>query len=306
MDNKSTIGDVLNRLYRTYLYPPDSQPITSFLTSALVAEEGLSTLTLGGFAVPEDENLLRIGSILEANTELMAVRVFNETTQEITVQRGIYGTIPQVHAIDSPVVMNTPYPRSSALEYVADNIMQLYPRLYTVTAENLVEVTNGVAGIGDDLAVEVLSVWEGDFDRGPNVDAKIVDYHPAVGGRALLSNIPMGNLWVRYRRRMANVVSETQTLESIGMDARWVGIVMVGVAADFFAGRDLPASQVEWVSAVLEAENIEVGTRAQLSVGLARYRELLLTRAEAEMNAEYKVKTHMSDAISVQVRSAFG
>ena len=306
MDNTSTVGDILARLFRTYLYPPDFQPVTSFLTTALVAEEGLSTLSLGGFAVPEDENLLRVGSILEADTELMIVREYNETTQEITVLRGVYGTTSQAHATDAPVIMNPPYSRFSAMEQIADNIMQLYPRLYTVTAENLVEVTGGVAGVGDDLAVEVVSVWKGDFDRGPSVDAKIVDYHPAVGGRALLSNVPMGNLWVRYRRRMGNVTSESQTLDSIGMDARWTGIVMVGAAADLFAGRDLPASQVEWVSGVLQAENIEVGTRAQLSVGLARYRELLLSRAEKEMAAEYKIGTHMSDAISVKVRGAFG
>ena len=303
MDNTSTIGDVLARLARTYLYPPDAQPIISYLTTSLVAEEGLSTLEIGGWAVPEDENLLRVGSILEANTELMIVRAFDETTQVITVFRGVYGTVPQVHAVDAPVIMNPPYSRQSMLEQIADNIMQLYPKLYTVTAENLVEVTAGVAGIGDDLAVEVVSIWNGDFERSRNVDGHIVDYHPAVGGRALLANVPMGNLWVRYRRRMGNVTSEDQKLEEIGMDARWVGIVMVGAAADLFAGRDLPASQVEWVGAVLQAENIEVGTRASLSVGMARYRQLLLERAQAEMNAEYKIKVEQGQALAVQVNS---
>ena len=303
MDNTSTIGDVIARLTRTFLYPPDAQPIITYLTTPLVAEEGLSTLEVGEWAVPEDENLLRVGSILEADTELMIVRAFDETTQVITVYRGIYGTTPQDHVLDAPVIMNPPYSRQSMLEQVADNIMQLYPKLYTVTAENLVEVTGSVAGIGDDLAVEVVSVWQGDFSRSRDVTAKIVDYHPAVGGRALLSNVALGNLWVRYRRRMGNVTSESQTLESVGMDARWVGIVMVGAAADLFAGRDLPASQVEWVSAVLQAENIEVGTRATLSVGLARYRQLLLDRAQAEMQAEYKIVVEQGQALAVQVNS---
>jgi hypothetical protein len=105
---------------------------------------------------------------------------------------------------------------------------------------------------------------------------------------------------------MGNVTSESQTLEEIGMDARWVGIVMVGAAADLFAGRDLPASQVEWVSAVLQAENIEVGTRASLSVGLARYRQLLLERAQAEMQAEYKIVVEQNQAVQVQVNSWIG
>jgi hypothetical protein len=189
---------------------------------------------------------------------------------------------------------------------VADNIMQLYPRLYTVTAENLVEVSGGVSGTDDDLAVEIVSVWHGDFEQGPEVNAKIVDYHPAVGGRAVLASIPQGSIWVRYRRRMGNATSELDELGALGVDDRWVGILMVGAAADLFAGRDLPMSQVEWVSAVLQAENIEVGTRADLAVGLARYRELLIGRAEKEMAAEYKLNVHMNDAITVRVRGAFG
>jgi hypothetical protein len=306
MDNTNTVGDVLARLFRTYLYPPDYQPVTSFLTSELVEEEGLSTFTLGDFAVPEDVNLLRVGSLLEAGTELMLVRSYDETTLDIVVQRATYGTSAAAHAIDSPVIMNPPYSRLSAMEQVADNIMQLYPKLYTVRAQNLVEVTGTIASMNDDLAVEVVSVWDGSFSRQRDVNAKIVDYHPAVGGRALLSNVPLGDLWVRYRRRMGNVTSESQTLEEIGMDARWVGIVMVGAAADLFAGRDLPASQVEWVSAVLQAENIEVGTRASLSVGLARYRQLLLERAQAEMQAEYKIVVEQTQAIQVQVNSWIG
>jgi hypothetical protein len=236
----------------------------------------------------------------------MLVRSYDETTLDIVVQRATYGTPAAAHAIDSPVVMNPPYSRLSAMEQVADNIMQLYPKLYTVRAQNLVEVTGTIASMNDDLAVEVVSVWDGSFSRQRDVNAKIVDYHPAVGGRALLSNVPLGDLWVRYRRRMGNVTSESQTLEEIGMDARWVGIVMVGAAADLFAGRDLPASQVEWVSAVLQAENIEVGTRASLSVGLARYRQLLLERAQAEMQAEYKIVVEQTQAIQVQVNSWIG
>ena len=306
MDNTSTIGDVLARLFRTYLYPPDYQPVTSFLTTSLAAEEDESELELGDFAVPEDVNLLRVGSILETDTELMAVRAFDETTEVITVRRAVYGTVAAVHDVNAVVVMNPPYSRQSVLEQVSDNIMQLYPKLYTVKAVNLVEVTPGVAGLGDDLGVEIQSIWGGGFNRGPNVDGEIVDYHPAVGGRAVLANMPVGDMWVRYTRRMANVTSESQTLDEVGMDARWVGIVMVGAAADLFAGRDLPASQVEWVSAVLQAETIEVGTRASLSVGLARYRQLLLDRAQAEMATEYKIKVHQNRAVDVKVNSWVG
>ena len=302
----ATVRDVIERLYRTYLTPPDYQPATTFMATPTTADHGDITWNLGEFSVPEDENLVRQGSILEVNQELAIIRAYDEQSNTVFVERGVYGTPVEAHATGDAVILNTPFSRYSAFQAVADNIMQLYPRLYTVTAENLVEVTNGVSGTDDDLAVEVVSVWQGSFDLGPDINAKIVDYHPAVGGRAVLASIPQGNIWVRYRRRMGNATSELDLLGDLGVDERWVGIIMVGAAADLFAGRDLPMSQVEWVSAVLQAETIQVGTRADLAVGLARYRELLIGRAEKEMDAEYKLSVHMNDAISVRVRSAFG
>ena len=292
-----TVGDVLERLFRTYLYPPDYQPITSFLNSVLTdLGNGLWSFSLGRFAVPEDQNLVRIGSLLEIGQELFEVREFDEALNRVTTVRAQYGTPEETHAINDRVIMNPPYSRLSTFQSVADNIITLFPKLFTVSANNLVEVTGTVSGVDDPLAVEVLTVWAGDYDRSPDVHAEIIDFHPAIGGRALLTNVATGDLWLRYRRRMGQATSETDTLEELGVDEAWVNIVMVGTAADLFAGRDLPASQVEWVSAVLQAENIEVGTRAGLSVGLARYRELLIDRAQKEMGAEYKPKIKMRQA----------
>jgi hypothetical protein len=41
-------------------------------------------------------------------------------------------------------------------------------------------------------------------------------------------------------------------------------------------------------------------------VGLARYRQLLLERAQAEMQAEYKIVVEQTQAIQVQVNSWIG
>ena len=111
-------------------------------------------------------------------------------------------------------------------------------------------------------------------------------------------------MWVRYRRRFGDAADETATLASLGMEERWVNIVMVGTAADMFAGRDLPASETRWVEAVLEAETIPVGTRSQLARQLLQNKEHLIKQAQKEMRAEYKVKTHMKT--QVRVRSVFG
>jgi len=222
------------------------------------------------------------------------------------VTRGIYGTPLSVLEIGNPIIMNPPFSQASVFQALADNAMTLYPKLWTVTADNLVEVTSGVAPIQDDLAVEVVSVWTEDQGLSPNIHAHIVDYHPSTGGRSLITNVPSGGVWVRYKRRMGRIESMDDTLESIGVDERWVNIIMVGAAADLMAGRDIPRSQSEWIGQTLEAETVQVGTRASLSVGLARYRELLMERAQREMQGEYRPKIRMRNAAEDVTRVGIG
>ena len=293
----STVADVIERLFRTYLYPPDYQPPSNFVTLAGANVNGFQTIGVGEWAVADDENLMRQDSIIEINDELLRVRLYDEESTTILAEQGVYGTpINDEYKVNDRIILSPPYPRFSAFQAVADNIIQLYPRLYTVTAANLVSVTGGVAGLNDDLAVEVVTTWDGSFSKGPDYHGTIVDYHPAIGDRAIMMNIDVGEIWLRYRRRMGRAESETDTLKDLGVDERWTNILIAGAAADLFVGRDLPASQVEWVSGVLQAENIEVGTRADLAVGLARYRELLIDRAAKEMAAEYKPRITMKRA----------
>ena len=299
-----TVQDVQTRLLRTYLYPPDYQPVTNFLVAPLDATQ--TDIQMAEWAVPEDENLLRIGSILESGKELMLVTSYDENLKIVTVLRGIYGTIPAALGPGQPVIMNPPFSQQSIYEAVADNITTLYPKLWTVTADNLVEVAGGVAPMQDDLAVEVISVWSDNFGQSPDIHAKIVEYHPSTGGRSLLTNVSSGSIWLRYKRRMGTVESSDDLLEDLGVNERWVNIVMVGAAADLMAGRDIPRSQSEWVGQTLEAENVQVGTRASLSVGLARYRELLMERAQREMEGEYKPKVRMRTAGMDNTRIGIG
>ncbi len=102
-------------------------------------------------------------------------------------------------------------------------------------------------------------------------------------------------MWFRYRRRMGKAKAETDELTALGMDERWANIVLTGAAADLLVGRDLTASQTEWVKSVLEAETIRVGTRMSIGGGLRQYRNNLLNEAAKEMRAEYKPKVRMRD-----------
>lgn len=300
----STVGALIDRLYRTYLYPPDLRPAQCFLNGAIDA--ATTTVVVSDFVLPEDEQLMAAGVVIEAEAELMQVVSYSSLTFTATVIRGFMGTTAATHANDTPVLLSPPYARQSALDAVGDNILTLYPRLYTVTAGALTPVTAGVATLDDPLAVEVIEVWSDDMMGTQDIDARIVDFHPATGGRSLITNLAHGSMWVRYRRRFGDATSEADTFTSLGLEERWANIVVAGAAADLMSGRDVPEVHTDWVGAVLKAENIPVGTRGEVSQRLAAYREYLITQAQKEMRAEYKAKVHMRGAARVVTRGAFG
>jgi len=302
-----TVGAAVDRLYRQYLYPPDARPAQALLTSAI--DDAVTTVNVSNFIIPEDEELMKNGTVIEINSELMQTTAFDPLTGDATVLRGDdndMGTTPAAHAINALVTLSPPYSRLSSFEAIADNILTLYPKLYTVTTGSVSSMGGGVAPLDDPLAVEVVEVWADGLMSVQDIDARIVDFHPSVGGRALITNVPVGSVWVRFRRRFGDAANEATTLTSLGMEKRWLNIVLAGAAADLFVGRDLSAAHVDWVGAVLQAENIPVGTRSSIARNLAGYREHLLDLAKREMRAEYKSKVHMRPADAAVHRGAFG
>lgn len=287
-----TVGSIMDRLYQQWLTPPDDQYAQVPLVTSL--DSISTTVFIGDFVIPEDEDLLRQGSLLELDQELARVVTYDPTLKTIEVIRGEYGTIPVPHTAPLYINLNPPFTRASVFESVADNIISLWPRLYTVGVEYLSTVSQGIYPISDDLAVQVLSAWGDGWTGTSNMAAEIVDYHQLAGGRAIIANRPGGGaMWFRYRRRMAKATAETDILKDLGVDDRWVNIIMAGAAADLLVGKDIPAQQTEWVKNVLEAESIRVGTRLSISAGLRQYHGQLLDMFTREMDAEYGIEVHM-------------
>lgn len=288
-----TVGYIIDRLFQLWLTPPDDQDAQVRL-GANVTDTVTDTILLGGFTIPEDEELLRQGSILELERELVRVVSYDDIAGSVTVTRGEYGTTPAVHNTPLLMSLNPPYTRHAVFEAVADNMISLYPKLFTVSQEYLSTVSAGIFPINDELAVEVLTAWGDGWTGSTDIHAEVVDFHQLTGGRAIITNhATAGSLWFRYRRRMAKATSEDDLLADLGVDERWAVVVMVGAAADLMAGKDIPATRTEWVKSVLEAENIRVGTRMSIAGGLRQYRNMLLEDFSAEMKAEYKMKIRM-------------
>ena len=291
-----TVASIMDRMFQQFLTPPDNQ-FAQVRLGANITDTTTTTILLGGFTIPEDESLLRQGSILELDQELMRVVSYDPVAGSVEVTRGEYGTVRSTHTTPLLMNLNPPYTRASVFEAVSDNIITLYPKLFTVTQAYLSTVSSGVFPVSDELAVQVLSAWGDGWSGSTSLEGHIVDFHQLAGGRAFIMNDDIaGSLWFRYRRRMGKAESEDDTLEDLGVDERWVNIVTTGAAADLLVGRDIPAAQTEWVTSVLESENIRVGTRMSIAGGLRQYRNMLLDDAANEMRAEYKPRVRMRRA----------
>lgn len=282
----TTVGQLVDATFRLWLEPPDYQPSLAFLQADVT--DVSDAWPLGNWALPEDEQLMRVGAVLEAGSELVRVVSYDSVSATATVRRAEMGTGRAAHTQGTPVKLSPPFPRLDVFGAVRANIASLSPRLFSVRVAQLVETDVGVAPLGDELGVSVIEVMRDNRMMPEPKTFTIIDYHPATGQRSVLFPPGLGNVWVRYRRRTGDAQSEDQDLEELGVEELWIPAVLVGAAADLLVGRDLPETHVQWVSQVLRADNIKVGARQTVAFGLTQYRDLLIDRFHREMTQEYR------------------
>jgi hypothetical protein len=286
----STINQTIDRLKRSFLVAPDNQPAMTTITTALTADTGDTAVTFGDFGLVEDEAYLMAGSIIELDRELVRIVSYDEGTNVAEIVREVDSTPLQAHDAGVTAVLAPPFPRQSMYEAVGDNIVRLYPRLFTVRVELLAAVGHGVYPLFDELAVNILSIWPQSQTAGvsPNYSGEIVDFHPTVNGRAVLSPLTSESVWVRYRRRMNRPEDVSDELFDLGVDPLWEEIIVVGAAADLSMNADLPYFRADFLGDVAENESIRFGSRTSVARALDNKREQLIDQAMREMRAEYK------------------
>ena len=92
-----TVADILDRLYLQWLTPPDGQDAQVPLAASIDDTE--TTVTFGEFTIPEDEALLRQGSLIELGQELVRVVSYNATAKSIVVSPHLVIRDSSGHAI---------------------------------------------------------------------------------------------------------------------------------------------------------------------------------------------------------------
>jgi hypothetical protein len=234
------------------------------------------------------------GTIVEIDRELIRIMTYDELSRIATIVREVDSTPLLAHGIGAVVTISPSFARQSMYEAISDNIIRLYPRLFTVRSELLVSTGAGVYPLDDVLAVHIESAWPETNSFGVSADykAEIVDFHPQVQGRAVLSPLTVESIWVRYRRRMTRPEAASDVLADLGVDEAWEEIIVLGAASDLALNADLPYLRADFLGDVAENENIRFGSRTSVARALGQKKDDLIDQAMREMRAEYRPRVH--------------
>ena len=103
----STIGNLVDRVYREYLEPNDDIQSFSNLRTAITDTTTTTVAYESDFLTTEEEDAMGSGAFIEINQELMLVLSLNTADETLTVKRGARGTTAATHA-QTDLIKNQP------------------------------------------------------------------------------------------------------------------------------------------------------------------------------------------------------
>ena len=112
----TTIGNLVDRIYREYLEPNDDIQSFTVLTGGLTASSSDQTVAYNAdFLTTEEEDSLGTGAFIEINQELMLVTSLNTAASTMAVKRAARGTTLAAHSTNDEIKVNPPFPRKVVL-----------------------------------------------------------------------------------------------------------------------------------------------------------------------------------------------
>ena len=321
----STVGDLVDRVYREYLEPVDKVESYSYLTGGITD----TTTTTVGYAndmfSTEEEDALDAGAILEINQELMFSKALNTVTNEITVERAARGTTATTHDAGDVIKIAPAFPRKNVYEAVSDQIKNLYPTLFAVETIELTASTGykllGTHGTDGDSynylvaplkAISQYTDWQSGSDQTGlkynGVAIEMIDLPnpftytddtstertktyttgPDVVHAVQFVGISAGHtVYVTFKKKFVAPTSEATTLSSIGLETEYEPIIMTGVAAQLIAGKDISKLNASYITEQLETTVNPIGSSNSIGQSLLRYQQLLIQQARSNLRSKY-------------------
>jgi len=307
----TTIGDLVDRVYREYLEPMDN--IVSYTILGSGIDDTATEITFNGDLLSvEEEDALDAGAIIEIGQELMICTDLNAVTNTVTVTRGARGTTASSHLINSIFKITPPFARINVFNAVKDQIENLYPTLFAVEVQTLTSATGWVAleGADDNRIIAPLkaisqftTLSDGDETsvqfRGVSVELIDVPTSVTSTGKAVQFNgIQTGvPVHVTFKKKFGTVTNEDTTLSDVGLETEYEPIIMAGVAAQMVAGKDIPTVTAEYITDQISVGNYPIGSSNSLRNSLLQYQQLLITQARKDLRARYPEPVQLNSVV---------
>jgi len=319
----TTIGGIVDRVFREYLEPADdlqsyTAVSTTFNASATSVSFNADLLT------QEEEDVMDAGTILECEHELMYCTDVDTVNNTVTVVRGTRGTTAVEHVAGKLIKIAPAFTRKAVFDAVCDQIANLYPSLYAVET---VESTSGTGytllgtydspGTNNYLVAPIKALsqytdWSAGSDQTgltfKGVAVEMIDLPnpftytdststertityttgPDVVHALQFSGIAAGHtVYVTFKKKFIQPTAETDTLTTIGLQDEWEPIIMAGAAAQMLSGRDIPAATADFITDQLAIGSYPVGASSNIRNGLLSYQQTLLDQAKKDLKARY-------------------
>nr|BAR14924.1 hypothetical protein [uncultured Mediterranean phage uvMED] len=322
----NTIGNLVDRVFREYLEPPESVESYSYLTGGISSTTQATFNYEGDLFSSEEEDALDAGAILEIGQELMFSKSLNVVTNEVTVQRGARGTTATTHSAGDIIKITPAFPRKNVYDAVSDQIKNLYPTLYAVETQALTSGTGyrvlGTYGSNVDdnnhiitplKAISQYTDWSSGSDqtgltyKGVGVEliqlpnpfvwtdeagverTKTYTTGPSTVNAVQFYGIASGHeVFVTFKKKFVAPTDESTTLATVGLESEYEPIVMIGVAAQMLAGKDINRLNTPYITQQLEAQNFPVGSGGSVTNSLLRYQQLLIQQARSNLRSKYQ------------------
>jgi len=308
----TTIGNLVDRVFREYLEPNDD--IQSFTNLRLEISDTTSTTVSyeSDFLTTEEEDAMGAGAFIEINQELMMVVSLNTADETLIVKRGARGTTAATHAQGDLVKINPPFIRLNVFNAVKDQIENLYPTLFAVETQTITSANGYVALTGSDdsrIVAPLKAVSQYTTLANGNettvqfrgVSVELIDVPTSVtstGKVVQFFGIQTGvDVHCTFKKKFGEVSSELTTLADVGLETEYEPIIMAGVAAQMIAGKDIPAATTEYITDSIQANVYPVGSSSNIRNSLLQYQQILIQQARKDLRARYPEPVSLNSVV---------
>jgi hypothetical protein len=307
----TTIGNLVDRVYREYLEPMEdivSYTVLSSGVDAVVTSIGFN----GDLLSVEEEDALDTGTIIEIGQELMICTELNAVSNSITVTRGVRGTTAASHSAGDIIKITPPFPRINVFNAVKDQIENLYPTLYAVETQTIASAAGYVALEGADdnrivAPIAAVSQYQTLADgsettvqfRGVAMELIDVPTTVTASGKVVqFSGINNGvNVHCTFKKKFGEVTNETSTLADIGLETEYEAIIMAGAAAQMIAGKDIPTYTADYISEQMQVQNYPINSSSNVRNSLLQYQQVLINQARKDLRARYPEPVSLNSVV---------